>query len=433
MGQQARQIDDKIARRSLRFLQQVLKDYHPRDFAIELWDGTIWPPEPTQFRRFTWRIQDPGILWAAISSDQVTLGEAFIRGAFDIDGDLEAVFPLADYFLNKQWSTKEKLLLATMLPALTRSRPQISLVPRKLRGPLHSKERDQQAIRYHYDLSNSFYALWLDQQMVYSCAYFRTPQDDLDIAQKQKLDYICRKLRLRPGERLLDIGCGWGGLILHAAREYGVRSLGITLSRNQFEFARRKIKDEGLSETCEVRLLDYRDLRETGAFDKLASVGMVEHVGAAKLPDYFRQAFRLLRSGGVFLNHGIGTAGTRPAPSQPTFTDVYVFPDGDLVPISAMLRYAEDAGFEVRDVENLREHYVLTLHHWLRRLEAHEEQAKQLSDEVKYRIWRLYLGGSIHYFRTARLDLYQSLLVKNDEGNSGFPLRRVDWYGSKQN
>lgn len=431
MAQHAWTNAEQSSQTSLNFLQALLADYHPRDFAIELWDGAQWAPESSQFRQFTWRINHPGVLRSVLgSASEVSLSEAFIHGQFDIEGDLSAIFLLADYLLHKHWTVKEKLRLSSMLLGLP-SRAQAKSNVVELRGALHSKQRDRHAVTYHYDLSNDFYGLWLDKNMVYSCAYFKTPEDDLDAAQEQKLDYICRKLRLEPEERLLDIGCGWGGLIVHAARHYGVRALGITLSQRQFEFAQRRIEQEALSDKCEVRLLDYREVDEPGAYDKLVSVGMVEHVGEAKLPEYFECAFRLLKPGGVFLNHGIGRAGNRPAPDKLTFTDAYVFPDGELIPIAAMLDVAEKTGFEVRDVENLREHYVLTLQHWLRRLEAHSEEARQLTSEMKYRIWRLYLAGSTHYFRTAKLDLYQSLLVKNDAGKSRLPLGREDWYRSE--
>ena len=428
MAQYAWTKAEQSSQTTLNFLQELLADYHPRDFAVELWDGAQWPPENSQFRRFTWRINDPDALRPVIgSANEVSLSEAYIHGRFDIDGDLLAIFPLADHLLHKHWTIKDKLRLSSMLLGLP-SRPHAKSNVVELHGALHSKRRDRQAVTYHYDLSNDFYRLWLDKNMVYSCAYFRTAEDNLDAAQEQKLDYICRKLRLEQEERLLDIGCGWGGLILHAARHYGVRALGITLSQRQFEFAQRRIEQEGLSGRCEVRLLDYRELDESGAYDKLVSVGMVEHVGESKLREYFESAFRLLKPCGVFLNHGIGRAGNRPAPDQPTLTDAYVFPDGELLPIANMLDAAEKTGFEVRDVENLREHYVLTLQHWLRRLEAHSAEARQLAGEMKYRIWRLYLAGSAHYFRTAKLDLYQTLLVKHDAGRSGLPLRREDWY-----
>lgn len=422
--------EEHAAARTIRFLQELLRDFHPRDFTIELWDGTQWAPESSQFRRFTWRINDPAALRSALeAANQVSLGEAYIQGAFDIDGDIEAVFPLAEYLASKHWKLKEKLHLGAMLLALpSRRRWHATTHLPEVRGMVHSKRRDRQAVSYHYDVSNEFYGLWLDRNMVYSCAYFHEPQQDIDTAQRQKLDYICRKLRLKPGERLLDIGCGWGGLVIHAAREYGVQACGITLSQQQLEFAQRRIWQEGLARLCEVRLLDYRDVDEPGAYDKLVSVGMVEHVGEAQLPEYFADAFRLLRPGGVFLCHGIGRAGNRPKPAEPTFTDVYVFPDGELVPISATLKAAEEAGFEVRDVENQREHYALTLHHWLQRLQAHAEEAQRLTEDVKFRIWRLYLAGSAYYFGSGKLDLYQTVLVKSNEGKSGLPLTRADWY-----
>lgn len=427
MAERAHKPFDQGAANALHFLQELLHDYHPRDFAVQLNDGSSWAPEPSQFCRFTWRINDPSALRAAIlSANQVTLGEAFVNGAFEIEGDIEAAFRLADYLLNRKWSAREKLRLGAWALRLAHS----YVVGPHLHGRLHSKQRDQQAVSYHYDVSNEFYALWLDKQMLYSCAYFHTPHDDLDTAQRQKLDYCCRKLRLMPGDRLLDIGCGWGGLIIHAAREYGVRALGVTLSRQQQELAQRRIRAAGLADRCEARLLDYRALEEPEGFDKIVSVGMVEHVGESHLSEYFHHAYSLLRPGGVFLNHGIGRSGDRPEPTELTFTDVYVFPDSDLSPIATTLGYAEQAGFEVRDVENLREHYALTLRHWLRRLEAHRREAEQMVGQTRYRIWRMYIAGSIHFFRMGRIDVYQTLLAKSAHGRSGLPLTREDWYSN---
>jgi cyclopropane-fatty-acyl-phospholipid synthase len=263
---------------------------------------------------------------------------------------------------------------------------------------------------------------------VYSCAYFVREDDDLASAQRQKLDYICRKLRLRPGERLLDIGCGWGALIRHAVRNYGVTALGITLSTRQAELADKEIRAAGLADRCRVELCDYRELQDRESFDKLVSVGMFEHVSEGVLPGYFRQAWRLLRPGGVFLNHGISRPVNQPPRRGSSFVQKYVFPDGELVPIGTALVLGEEAGFEVRDVESLREHYVLTLRQWVRRLEEGHEAAIHASDEVSYRVWRLYMSGSAHGFRTGRLNVHQALFVKPEQGRSGLPLARADWY-----
>lgn len=429
MAERAHIRQEQGTQATLSFLRELLGDYHPRDFAVELWDGTRWEPERSQFCRFTWKINNPGFLRSAVkSANEVSFGEAYIYNDFDIEGDIQAIFPVADYLLNRHWSFRQKLYLGNLLRRLPGDLGEHTAPGFELQGQVHSPRRDREAVTYHYDVSNNFYALWLDENMVYSCAYFQTPQDELDAAQEQKLDYICRKLRLKPGESLLDIGCGWGGLIVHAARDYGVLAKGITLSERQLDFARQRIRQEGLTGKCEVELRDYRELERFGEYDKLVSVGMVEHVGRARLPEYFEKAFRLLKPGGTFLNHGIGRAGNREISEEPSFTDAYVFPDGELVPIAKMLDVAEHAGFEVRGVENLREHYVLTIAHWLRRLEANAANAREIVGQIRYRIWRLYLAGSAHFFRTGKLDLYQSLLVKSEDGKSGLPLTCADWY-----
>jgi len=288
--------------------------------------------------------------------------------------------------------------------------------------------RDRQAVAYHYDMSNAFYSLWLDERMVYSCAYFTDPGDNLDTAQERKLDYLCRKLRLRRGERVLDIGCGWGGLVIHAAKNYGVEAHGITLSGPQAELANERIRQAGLSDRCRVDVRDYREIQAPESYDKLISVGMFEHVGESRLLEYFQGAFRLLRPGGVFLNHGIACNSGFPPVSGPSFSDHYIFPDGELLPIGTTLRTAEASGFEVRDLESLREHYVLTLRHWVQRLEARREEACSVTDEKTYRLWRLYLAGAAHKFLVGQNSVYQVLLSKTVDGKSGLPLTRGDWY-----
>ena len=335
---------------------------------------------------------------------------------------------MADYLLSQQRSLREGFDLNERLQKLpTNDRPRAGPHPIKLWGSVHSRDRDQQAVTYHYDLPTEFYALWLDQRMVYSCAYFASRDEDLDSAQQRKLDYICKKLRLRRGDRLLDIGCGWGGLIAHAAGHYGVQAVGITLSVPQAEVARERLRESGLNDRCRVEVSDYRDIDHDQQYDKIVSVGMFEHVGEAFLPEYFGRAWDLLRPGGVFLNHGISYSATHRR-RGPSFTDRYVFPDSEMVPISTSLRTAELSGFEVRDVESLREHYGLTLHHWVRRLEAHAEEARRITDDTTYRIWRLYMAGAAHGFRSGRLNVYQTLLAKPLLGESGLPLTRDEWY-----
>jgi len=301
--------------------------------------------------------------------------------------------------------------------------------PAELNGRLHSIERDRQAISYHYDVSNEFFALWLDKLMNYSCAYFRDPGNDLDTAQRDKLELICRKLRLREGEKVLDIGCGWGGFLFYAAEKYGVFAQGITLSRNQYEYVKEKIKEKELEGKVSVEYRDYRELHSWETYDKIVSIGMFEHVGKEMLEEYFQRAYKLLKPGGLFMNHGITRRLPKKTPRRWSFSDNYIFPDGELHSISSTLTVAERAGFEVRDVENLREHYALTLRHWWRRLENKKEQALKYVDEVTLRIWRIFLSGSSYGFETERFGLHQALLVKNKKGGkNSLPLTRDDIY-----
>lgn len=357
--------------------------------------------------------------------------EAYVRGDFEIEGDIVTAIAVRDRFgpWTIGWAAAMRLLQGTA----SSGNVAVGISPR-LRGPIHSRARDRAAIRHHYDLGNDFYSLWLDRRMIYSCAYFPDPSASLDTAQEAKLEMICRKLRLSPGDRLLDIGCGWGGLITWAAEHHGVQALGITLSPAQAALARERIAEKGLGERCSVRLTDYRDL-PAGSFDKIASVGMVEHVGDEHLGEYFRKVYQLLRPGGVFLNHGISRA-TAPIPTARWLMNLqsralreYVFPDSDLPPIDRVIEAGTREKLELRDVESLREHYAMTLRHWVRRLEGNESQAIRAVGERTWRLWRLYLGGSAHTFDIGALQIYQSLFVKPDEkGRSHLPTGREGWY-----
>ena len=412
-----------------RVFDDVLGEYPGKAFQVRLWDGGTWGTASNP--RFTLVLHRPEALRRLfIHPSELSIGEAYIAGDFEVKGDMEAAFELGDYLLYKARSHGISQTLLEFLEKTPSHANSVNGTQRAtLRGPIHSKRRDSQAIRYHYDLPPDFFAMWLDRRMMYSCAYFANgDNDDLDTAQERKLEYICRKLRLRPGDRLLDIGCGWGGLIVWAAGQHGVQAHGITLSLRQAEIARKRVSAARVDNQCRVEVCDYRDMDATHRFDKIVSVGMFEHVGETYLPEYFRQAWQLLRPGGAFLNSGIGSAWSHSHRDGPSFIDRYVFPDGELVPLHVSIAAAEASGFEVRDVENLREHYAMTLRHWVQRLEASAEKAQSVTDETTYRIWRLYMAGSAHQFRSGALNLYQILLTKPLDGDSGMPLTRAEWY-----
>jgi cyclopropane-fatty-acyl-phospholipid synthase len=421
--------------KTLAILERVFADYPTRDFAVRLWDTTTWPEGGGSSPAFALVLNHPGALRKMfLPPSELNLGEAYIYGDFDVEGDLIAAFPMAEYLQSLDLGVGDKLGLARQLLTLPdTAAPREGRQAAQVSGERHSRERDRQAISYHYDVSNDFYALWLDKHMVYSCAYFSDPGEDIDAAQERKLDYICLKLRLQPGERLLDVGCGWGGLVIHAAQHYDVEALGITLSQPQIDMARERIEEAGLEDRCRVEYLDYREVAPEQPFDKLVSVGMFEHVGEAKMRVYFEQARDLLRPQGLFLNHAIARPGWQPSlKSRDTFSNHYVFPDGELVPVSLSSRVAEEVGFEVRDVESLREHYALTLRRWVRRLESRHDEALRHVDEVTYRVWRLFMSGSAHGFESGRLNVYQTLLAKpGPGGESGLPLTREDLYRTR--
>lgn len=417
-----------------------------RTFAVRYWDGVVdraltgGSPPPA----FTLVIRSPGALRRAfLTASELHMGEAYVRGDIEIEGNLEAAVELGEAVRARLASPAPLARAVRALLALPHDRAGEAAHERRpglsRQGRRHSRRRDRAAVRSHYDVGNEFYSIWLDRDMVYSCAYFVTGAEDIDAAQHAKLDLLCRKLRLRPGERLLDIGCGWGGLIRHAARNYGVEALGITLSERQADVARERIHADGLDGRCRVAVCDYRDLDDAVPFDKVVSVGMFEHVGRSRLPGYFRAAARLTKPGGLFLNHGIvrlhalGTGvvarASRMVWHQGAFIQRYVFPDGELVPLADAVQCGEEAGLEARDVESLREHYALTLRHWVRRLEDARDAASALVGEQTYRVWRLYMAASAHAFASGRIGLAQVLFAKPDaDGRVALPRTRADLF-----
>jgi cyclopropane-fatty-acyl-phospholipid synthase len=432
---------ERAVHRTLEGLALVLGPVSERSFTVRLWDGTVERPPGEARSRFTLVLSQPGSLRAMLlPPSELQLAEAFIRGEFDVEGDLEAALEL-DGELRDRLVGRRAVRLLAALARLPRSesaaRAQLRLRQRGS-APAHSPQRDAAAIRAHYDVGNEFFALWLDRRLVYSCAYFETGDESLDTAQRAKLEHLCRKLRLRPGDRLLDVGCGWGGLIIHAAAKYGVHALGITLSEAQAALARQRIAAAGLADRCRVEVCDYRDLPTDEPFDKVVSVGMVEHVGHAQLDTYAQQLFRLTAPGGLFLNHGIVAPPTPPGLSdalrrrlwrEGAFIDQYVFPDGEILQVGELIAAGESAGFETRDVESLREHYTQTLRHWVRRLEIAAPDAVRLVGAQAYRTWRLYMAGSAHAFATGRLRLAQVLFAKPDaQGVVVLPRTRADLY-----
>lgn len=406
-------------------LHLVFRDDFARNFGVALWDGTRI--DAVAEERFVLRVNSAGALRAALTPQfDLAAGRAFGAGLLDVDGDLESA---VDALFRARLSLRGRDLLRLM--GLLRRLPKESLPPlreAKLRGRVHSRSRDRAAIGFHYDQPISFYRSFLDREMVYSCAYWDDGVDTLDDAQAAKVEYTLRKLRLAPGERLLDLGCGWGALVVRAAR-LGAQVLGITLSRLQYEEARRRITAAGLDDRARVELRDYREL-EGEPFDKIVSIGMFEHVGRARFAEYFQAAYAALRPGGLFMNHAIadhsrgawdGRAGG--------FLGRFIFPDGELVSISESLRAAEAVGFEVRDVENLREHYTKTLRAWLTNLERNRAEAIAAAGETSYRLWRLYIAGSAQGFNVGRIGVCQSLLAKPDAaGRVDLPRTRRDLY-----
>jgi cyclopropane-fatty-acyl-phospholipid synthase len=380
--------------------------------AVDLWnEKRVTGKSPPLV---TLKFPSPKTLSVLINPSLGKLAENYVEGRVDFQGRIRDVIELLAPFMALPDTARRKSSLA------------------KLKFWRHTRGTDRKAISSHYDVSNDFYALWLDQRRVYSCAYFKNPDDSLDTAQAQKLDHICRKLMLKPGERFLDIGCGWGGLILWAAEHYGVSSVGITISQNQFDYVTEYVRAHGLSDKVEVRLMDYRDLPDTEPFDKIASVGMFEHVGVRNLPVYFRKINQLLKPGGLVMNHGITSVtfdDQTMDEENRKFIDKYVFPDGELTHISKVLEIMSREGLECCDVENLRVHYAKTLWQWVDRLEANQDTALAMVGEKKYRIWRVYMAGFAVAFERNWDALHQVLAGKPYEnGQPAYPLTRDYMY-----
>ncbi len=403
-------------------------------FTVRFWDGSTLAPATEAPKAPVVLVRTPTALsYLLREPNQLGLARAWVTGALDIEGDLEAVLAARDRFCAIALSVRDRARLAWAAlqaagPRLLRRPPVPSIEARPRRGRPHSIPRDRTAVRHHYDLSNEFYRLVLGPSMTYSCAYFATPEDTLEAAQERKHELICRKLRLAPGERLLDIGCGWGSLLLHAATRHGVRGVGITLSEPQAELARRRVREAGVGDLVEIRVADYREIGD-GPFDKLVSVGMYEHVGRSQLGRYASTVHRLLRAGGLFLNHGIAQLDSTP-PSPDTFIARYIFPDGELHPVTEILAAMQSVGLEVRDVESLREHYPLTLRRWVANLQARRAEAIAHVGEERARAWRLYMLGSAQAFEAGEITVYQVLGARGGAPHR-LPLDRAELIGAE--
>lgn len=419
---------------ALRPLLDSLFGAHP-DMALRFWDESRHGREGAAA---TFVVRSPDALRRLLRSpDELGFARAHVAGELDLEGDLWAALDVG-----RDWRPR---LSPRELAALLRGARRLGILSlilslrrldpppeeARVQGRLHSRERDAAAIAHHYDVSNEFYRLVLGSSLTYSCAYFASPDQPLADAQRDKHELICRKLRLAPGERMLDVGCGWGTLAMHAAEHHGARVVGITLSERQAALAEKRVAEAGLADRVEIRREDERDV-DDGPYDAVTSIGMFEHVGASLLAEYFAHLYDLLRPQGRLLNHGIARP-PRPGDGPRTnrfgrrsFIDRYVFPDGELHEVGTVVSTMQEQGFEVRDVESLREHYALTLRNWGANLEAHRGAALEHVSEGRYRVWRLYMAASARNFEAGHTQVHQVLAVRGDGGTSGVPLRRAD-------
>lgn len=392
-------------------LHGLLSQVHDGSFAVNYWDGThaqYGPDDPL----FTLSLNDPSVADMLLAGPEKGFPDAYIQGLLDVDGDLADLVALAirNHTQQENWLTGGLLKMAQNVYA---------------RRSLKKQKAD---IASHYDLGNDFFRLYLDESMTYSCAYFHSPDDTLEQAQRQKIEHSLKKLRLKPGETLLDIGCGWSALIMRAAERYGVKALGITLSEEQYAAGKEAIRRRGLEDCCDVRLVNYLELAKEGvAFDKIVSIGMIEHVGKAHLRDFALSVRKLIKPGGVAMLHHITTPWQEPSPTSNEDAFIQrIFPGGYLPTLHEMFGHLGEAGFNIVDVENLREHYRMTLDHWSRRYERNIDKVRQMFSEEFVRLWRLYLRGCSACFREGSCEIHQMVISRGVSRQ--LPLTRDDLY-----
>lgn len=405
---------------------------HSPTIAIRFWDGSvIGPPDSAT----SIAVHSPRALRRLLySPNELGAARAYVAGEIDLEGDIFEGLGVRDNLsasdqeapLKLRWRIWWDLLRAAMATGVIGTPLPHPPEEAHLRGKRHSKERDAAAISHHYNVSNDFYRLFLGETMTYSCGYFAWPDSTLDEAQRGKYDLICRKLGLSEGMRLLDVGCGWGGMTRYAAEHYGVSAVGVTLSTRQAEYARAATAEAGLSDRVEIRVQDYREIQD-GPFDAISSIGMFEHVGLSRLNEYLADLHDLLKPGARLLNHGISRPFGPSGFDRNSFVERYVFPDGELHEVGLVVSAAQGRHLEVRDVESLREHYARTLRHWVRNLEGNWDKALELVGPARARIWRLYMAGSALNFEAGRTSIHQILAVRpNGDGSSGIPPTREE-------
>ena len=419
--------------RTVAFINKLLSGYQGCNFTIKLWDGTVLQSSPGSESLFTIIFKHPGAVRSLFfPPSEMRICEAYFKDDYDIEGDILALLENAERLSVRHWKLKDFLHFIVDLLRLPRDTRKKTAAEGRvaLEGEKYSAARDKEAVQFHYDVSNEFYSLWLDERMVYSGAYFYNENESLAQSQLNKLDIICRKLQLKSGEKYLDIGCGWGALLFHAVQNYGVDGTGVTLSKNQAAFINEKAARLGLSDRLRAEVRDYRELYAEKQFDKLSSVEMLHHVGEKKLPEYFNHLKNLLTDDGMSFHLVITSNAAKGKYKGPAYADKYFMPDYQLIPVSKYCKQAEASGWEIVDTENLRRHYMLTAAQWLRAMEAKHEEAAKLCGEVIYRAWRLSFALMSFGFRHNLIQMHHLLLVKSPKGKFNSPINRKIWYSA---